>query len=273
MIGISINWVFEPSIVIGLALWTITYTLAVNPVRRQLHWGEPIPLARQMAFHLGTFSAVVALLSPLDTLSDVYLFSAHMTQHMLLMFVAAPLWLIGTSGWMIQCLVPTHKAHKVLAWLTQPVIAFLTFNGVMWLWHIPFIYDAALQHEPLHIIEHLLFIGTALIGWWPILGPAIDHELTTSPLMKLGYLVASMIACSALGVLITLSQHQLFTYYGNASLSLGLKPLDDQQIGGAIMWVVGDMIYVSLIGLVFYRWLENSPSTLHLENHKSIGVS
>ncbi|MEO8607906.1 MAG: cytochrome c oxidase assembly protein [Chloroflexota bacterium] len=255
--GISINWIFEPTILLGLALWAAVYTVAVNQMRRRFHWGEPVPVVRQIAFHLGTISAVIALLSPLDTLSDTYLFSAHMTQHMLLMFVAAPLWLLGIPGWLVCQWIPFPSIRNALYKLTRPAVAFLIFNGVMWLWHIPTVYDAALRNEPLHIAEHLLFIGAAFIGWWPVLGPSFDAKSTISPPLKVGYLVASMFACTALAALITLAQRQLFTFYGDASLTMGLQPLVDQQIGGAVMWVPGDMIYMLLIGWVFYQWMQS----------------
>ncbi|MEP7287875.1 MAG: cytochrome c oxidase assembly protein [Chloroflexota bacterium] len=255
--GIAFHWVFEPSIVVGLDIWEFAYLLAINALRRAYRWGPPVPLARQIAFHLGTLCAVIALLSPLDGVADNYLFSAHMAQHMLLMFAAAPLWLLGIPDWLMERVLPRGVVRRVLNALVQPIVALVLFNGVVWFWHFPSVYDAALQNEALHIVEHLVFIGAAFIGWWPILGPTVSGISRPTGLTKLGYQTLSMLACTALAALITLARRPLFTYYGNAPLVMGLTPLADQQIGGIVMWLPGDMIYVGLLILTFYHWLSD----------------
>ncbi|HLC03052.1 MAG TPA: cytochrome c oxidase assembly protein, partial [Anaerolineales bacterium] len=123
------SWSWEPSVLIGLSLVAGGYAVLVSPLRRRLDWGGPVPFGRQLCFYLGTVSVFVALVSPLDILADEFLFSAHMAQHMLLTFVAAPLWLIGLPGW-----VPEQLASRArLVWagtrLTQPAVAFVVFNG------------------------------------------------------------------------------------------------------------------------------------------------
>jgi putative membrane protein len=250
---VSLGWAWDPSILIGLAVLTVGYALFVGPLGRRYNWGAPISVGRQAAFYLGNLIVFVALVSPLDALADEYLFSAHMVQHMLLMFAAPPLWLIGTPGWLVAHLVPGESAQRALHAMTRPAAAFVIFNLTMWLWHWPQLYDLALEHEGLHIIEHLLFMATAVIGWWPVLGPE-DHGVSCAL-----YLIPSMFACTALAALITLSPRVLYTFYGTAPQEWGLTPLSDQQIGGLIMWLPGDMIYMVFFIGAIYRLLDAAP--------------
>ena len=240
-------WDFAPSVVVGVIAWTTGYLLAAGPLRRRYQWGAPIPFTRQLCFHLGSLVLLLALVGPLDTLGDSLLFSAHMAQHVLITFIVPPLWLLGTPGWLLRKAIP----GQILKPMTSPIIAFSVFNLVMWGWHIPTIYDAALGNEGLHIVEHLTFIGSAITGWLPVMLPEADGGLR--PLYRLAYLVPSMFSCTAIAALITLSPAQLYPFYGGSLLPFVMTALQDQQAGGLLMWLVGDMIYLFLIVWTFDR--------------------
>jgi cytochrome c oxidase assembly factor CtaG len=245
-------WNFEPSVVIGTSLLSAFYALAVGPLRRRFHLGTPAHLIQQLAFYLGTLCMILALIGPLDVLGDEYLFSAHMAQHMILSFLVPPLWVLGTPSWLIRCLVP--RSFQSLIW--NPIFAFLFFNGVMWIWHIPAVYDTALVHEGLHITEHLIFMAAGVVGFLPVLKSDLIPQMT--PQFKLIYLFPSMLSCTALAALVTLSSVQLYSFYGNAAMQWHLTALEDQQIGGASMWVPGDMLYMGLILWAFNKFLDTS---------------
>jgi putative membrane protein len=238
-------WTFEPSVFIGSSLLILGYALTIGPLRRRFRWGDAVPAPRQLSFYLGTLLMVGALIGPLDVFGDETLFSAHMGQHMLLTFVVPPLWVIGTPGWLIRLLIPP----RLLMLMTNPILAFGIFNSMMWFWHLPSLYDDALDHEWLHIAEHLLFMASGVIGWLPVLKSELSDQMT--PLRKLIYLLPSMFSCTALAALITLSPNQLYTYYGDAPVQLGLTPLVDQQLGGLVMWLPGDYLYMVLIVWMF----------------------
>ncbi len=255
-----LTWNFVPSVVLGLVGWMAAYWLAIGPMRRARGWGAAVPRFQQGAFYLGTLCALAALTSPLDTLGDSSLFSAHMAQHMLLIFAAAPLWLAGTPGWLVHRLVP----RRVRRLLSHPLVAFAIYNGVVWAWHIPASYDRALQIEALHIFEHLTFLAAAVIGWWPVLGSGLENELSAP--LKLAYLIPSLFSCTALAALITLAPIQLYPFYGSAATSWGLAPLVDQQIGGLLMWLPGDMIYLFLIVWTVNRLIDQSDLEQPLVN-------
>ncbi len=142
--------------------------------------------------------------------------------------------------------------------MLNPFTAFLLFNGAMWSWHLPGLYDAALAHEGLHILEHLTFMAAGVIGWMPVLKPRLADGMT--PLLRLIYLFPGMLSCTALAALITLSSIQLYHFYGNASLGWGLTPLSDQQLGGLAMWLPGDMLYMVLIVWTFKLLLDQADS-------------
>ena len=260
-------WSWEPSVVAGTVLISALYAALAGPLRRRFSWGEPVPASRQAAFHLANLCVFVALVSPLDSLADESLFSAHMIQHMLLTFVAPPLWLAGAPTWLAQKLVPIPALRRTLDRLTWPLSAFLIFNATMWAWHIPAAYNAALENERLHTIEHLAFMATAVIGWWPVLGPWLEEypesESRLSTLGKAFYLFLSTFPCTGLAALITLTPTRLYTFYGNASLQWGLSPMLDQQLGGVFMWLPGDMIFMAVLLVCLAQWLnqaENVPT-------------
>jgi putative membrane protein len=241
----SLHWDFAPSVVLGTAILVFAYALLVGPLRRKFRHNAPVSPFRQALFHLGSLCMFAALVSPLDALADEYLFSAHMAQHMLLTFVAPPLWVLGMPGWLVDGLIP----RRLLGWLAGPFVPFAAFNLVMWFWHLPAIYDMALSSLSLHISEHLVFMAAGVMGWLPVLSSDLPGRM--NPPTRLAYLGASMLSCTALAALITLSGIQLFTFYGNAPLQWGLSPLADQQLGGLVMWLPGDMLYMVLIAWVF----------------------
>ncbi len=261
---VALSWEWAPSILIGLALLTVGYALAVGPLRRRYAWGPPVEGWRQAAFHLGTLAVFIALVSPLDGLGDEYLFSAHMSQHMLLMFVGPPLWLLGTPAWLVDRLVMPERARRVLGLAIQPVAAFVVFNVTMWLWHWPRFYDLALEYENLHIMEHLMFMAAAVIGWWPVVGAWHGANVPISNLARVLYLLPMIGACSALAALITLSPDVLYPFYAAHSQPWGFTPQIDQQVGGLVMWLGGDMIFMTAFIFVMRRVLTPS-STLAAE--------
>jgi cytochrome c oxidase assembly factor CtaG len=251
-------WTWDPGMLIGIAIWTAGYILLMGPIRRRKNWGPPVSWNRQAAFHLGTLVLFVALVSPLDHLSDVYLLSAHMVQHMLLLLVAPPLWLLGMPNGWFDPLIPAGHFQSFLRGVTRPAITFLIFNGVLWVWHIPALYDAALYNEQVHILEHLFFLAAGVIGWWPILGFLPIVAPRASYPVQLIYLFAAMLSTAVLGILITFAATPVYPFYLNAPRVLdnssmpsfangprlwGLSIMDDQVTAGLIMWVAGKAIY------------------------------
>src|SRR5919201_2659914 len=159
------------SVVAGLLGLQAAYLLCTGPYRDRFRGATPVSLGRQGLFAQGIVALFVALASPLEVLSDRYLFSAHMVQHLLITLAAAPLLLAGTPCWLLEELLRKLRLLRVARWALHPLIAFGAFNVVFGLAHLPAIYELTLSSQPLHAAEHLLFLGTALVLWMPILSP------------------------------------------------------------------------------------------------------
>jgi len=245
----EVGWTWYPSVLIGFSVWTLLYLWA-NHGRRTL-------LLQHVAFHLGTLVGLIALVSPLDELGDEYLFSAHMVQHLLLMFMTAPLWLLGTPRWLIDGIIP-KGLESFIKRLASPMSAFVAFVGVLWFWHIPSVYEMAQESEAIHIFEHLSFIGAALIGWWPVAGAETSRIPKPTPPMRMLYLFLLAIPCTTLAAILTFAHTPLYPFYVNAPHIFGMDALQDQHLGGQLMWLPTHMFLLLGIGITFFKWFVDS---------------
>jgi putative membrane protein len=246
-------WDWQPSVLIGVALLVGAYLGAIGPWRTHFRTSRPVERAQVIWFLLGAFVILFALVSPLDDLGDEYLFSAHMVQHLLLMLVAPPMILMGTPGWMLRPLLRYPAVARTARTLTTPVMAFALFNADMLAWHFPVFYEATLRSETIHIVEHLLFIATGVLNWWPILSPLPELPRLPYPGQIL-YLALETVPTAALSALLVFSSTVLYPTYAAAPRLFGLSALSDQQIGGLIMWVPGGLFYLGVLTAVFNAW-------------------
>ena len=247
------DWNADPTVVLGVFLLEALYLAAIGPLRERYGWGEEVRPMRVISFTLGMWFIFFALSSPLDVLSDEFLFSAHMVQHLILTLVVPPLLLMGTPGWLLRLLLHSPTVLRVAKFLTFPVVAFLLFNGVFAIWHLPVIYEAGLNHLSVHIIQHLLFMATAVLMWWPVLSPM--PELPRLPYGgQVLYLFILSIPPAVVGGLITFSDAVLYSTYEQAPRLWGLSAAADQQIGGVMMKLPGFLIFVLAAGIIFFNW-------------------
>src|SRR6266705_4015539 len=218
------RWDVHPTVLAGLVLLGGLY----------VYLGGLTSARRRVASFLGALVVLfLALNGPLHNLSDTYLFSAHMAQHLLLTLVFPPLLLYGTPAHVIRPLLRPRWVMALGRVVTRPLAAALVFTGPIVIWHVPSLYEAALRHHNLHILQHVVFLTTAVIMWWPVLSPV--PELPRIPhLLQLLYLFLLGIPMSLTGALITLSDAVLYPFYAAAPVPRvgGLSPLEDQQIGG-----------------------------------------
>jgi putative membrane protein len=238
------RWDLHPSVVLGLVLLGGLY----------VNWGGLRVRRRQVAsFAAALLVLGLSLNGPLHNLSDSYLFSAHMIQHLVLTLVFPPLLLYGTAPWVIRPLLAPPWLFRVARVITRPLAAGVIFSAPITLWHFPQFYEAALEHHGLHIAQHLVFIATAVIMWWPILSPVPELPRAAYP-TQLVYLFALGLPMSLAGALITLSEQVLYPFYAVAPRLWGLTPVADQQLGGLFMWVVGTIYLWVAAGVVWFRW-------------------
>ncbi len=253
------GWDWEPSIVIGCAALAIGY-LAV--MRRRF-------APRMFYFLGGVFLLLLDLVSPIDALADGYLFSAHIVQHFLLALVIPPLLLMGLPG-NIRLSPPLSRIERLLS---RPLVAWPLGVGTMLVWHIPALFNAALASDALHVFQHLSFLATGVIFWWPVLGPIEETRLPA--IVAVPYLFSACTACSLLGAAITFSAPGLYPAYLHPDDSLGILSLirnnwgldakNDQQLGGLLMWVPGCFVYLSAILASVARWYKSPERVIEAD--------
>lgn len=253
------DWGGDPALLIVLLLMEGAYLMAVDPVRRRREGARLASLGQVTSFSLGVLVIFLALQSPLHTLSERYLFSAHMTQHLLLTLVAPPLLLLGTPAWMVRRLLSPQPIWRAAFVLTRPAVAFILFNGILAIWHMPSLYDGALRYHDLHYLQHLMFFVTALLMWWPILSPTPDLPRLGYPGQMLYFALLS-IAPTVVGAFITFAGTVLYPTYAQAPRVWDISPLTDQQIGGLIMKVPGGLVFWIVLAVIFFRWFKQEEA-------------
>jgi putative membrane protein len=239
----SIHW----STVIGLAVLACLYEWRAQKARTD------VPIGRRLAFYAGLITVFLSLNGPLHDLSDYYLFSAHMVQHLILTLVVPPLLLVGTPGWMLRPALGVPAIARVARALTRPMVCFATFNVVLAAWHLPILYNYAMAHHDVHIVQHLMFMAAAVMLWWPVLSQLPELPRLSYPMQML-YLFLTSIPMSIVAVYITYSSALLYPAYAGASRVLPLTPMEDQLLGGLIMWIPGGLVFFGVITVIFFRW-------------------
>ncbi len=252
------EWNWEPSILIGTALITGLYLYAIGPLRKRYYPSEQVRAGQTISFLLGILVMFLALVSPLDELGDSYLFSAHMVQHLFLTIVGPPLLLLGTPEWFVKPLLRNKVVFKIAKVLTYPAVAFVLYNADFWLWHAPPLYNATLENQNIHILEHLTFIVFGILYWWPIFSPSKDL-----PRLSIGgqilYLFLSGMPSVLLGAGLTFSP-PLYAPYLAAPRVWGISAATDQQLGGLIMWVPVSILYIIIMSVLFIRWMQQQEA-------------
>jgi cytochrome c oxidase assembly factor CtaG len=252
----DLSWDPRPEVALPLVVAGGLYALGWW---RLSHRNPRARSAASLACALGGLAAIaVALLSPLDALAD-RLFVAHMLQHMLLIMVAAPALLLANPFPVVLWALPGPVRRRVGRRLTRASLfgrvwrgatampfAWLAAAGILWLWHLPLAYDAALSDRVLHDLEHVSFFIGGLLFWCPVIHPAPRFREPAPPVLRIVYLVLGAFQTSTLGLLLTLAPVVLYRSYAT---------LDDQAWGGVVMWGVGGLIEMIAVLLLLHRCL------------------
>jgi cytochrome c oxidase assembly factor CtaG len=265
-----LTWNLDPVLWLGIVAFVAAYFYAIGPLRRRYHLGPPATSRQIGYFLLGTLALALALVSPLDFIADHYLFSAHMIQHMLLVVVAPPLWLLGTPGWLLAPLFRRESVRQITRIIANPIVAFLLLNVDLYLWHIPPLYSAALTNEALHIVEHLTFIALGVLFWWVVLSP-VEEASRVSRGVAILYLFLACQPMVLLGALLTFAPAPVYLTYVAAPRITPLSPLVDQQLGGLIMWLPSNIPYLLAISVFFFQWVAEQDRAERLAAGEDIG--
>src|SRR5215470_2247746 len=240
----AMAWPFDPSVYAGL--------LGLFLGHAWLARDRDLPRVNSLYFGLGLLSIWLALETPIDVLSDSYLDSVHMFQHVLIGVVAPPLLLLGLNREMAGVLVRVPGVRAI----TEPVPAQVLSAAVMIGWHVPPLYDATLYSESLHVVEHLSFIAGGVLFWWPVVDATATHcRWRLSPMAKLLYLFIGTFPQDGVALALQFSRTPFYEFYVRAPrLVPGLDPLVDQRVAGAILMLFGKSSYFIGAVVVFLRW-------------------
>lgn len=264
--GLLLGWTFYPQVVIPLLAAAAAYLWAVRRVNAA-HPANPVPFDRPVFFLVGLACIAVALLSGIERY-DTELFAVHMVQHLLIVFAAAPaialaapitlVLRVATPATRNRWILPVLRS-RVVKVVAHPLVAWLLFTAVMWGSHVSPLFDAALEDPLVHDVEHALYLGTALLFWWPVVGR--DPSPWRLPhAARLFYLFLQMPLNSLLGVAILFSEQILYPHYATTGRTWPPSPLEDQQLAGAIMWGVGDAGFLVAILLVIAAWMRHEEA-------------
>jgi putative membrane protein len=243
----------------------ILYAAGVRALWARAGRGHGVSRARAASFAAGLIVTALALLSPLDAMSDA-LFSAHMTQHLLLIMVAAPLCVLGAPLLPMLWAFPAarrralaacwHRARwmqRVVRGVTQPGSAFLLHFVMLWFWHFPRPYQAAVEHEPLHALEHLCFMGSAMLLWWVALQPIGRRRASEgSAILLMG---GTLMQSGVLGAVLMFAQSPWYPVHAAGTRAWGTTLLEDQQLAGLLMWIPASVVYLAAAAWLFLRWM------------------
>ena len=257
----------DPLLLVPLLGVGIAYGLGYRRLKSRRQRGSTLR-TRAGLFAMGYTALLVALVSPLHAVGEDF-FSVHMVQHLLLSLVAAPLLLLSNSMpvllWAFaarervvlgRAIGPRSPLRVGLRWLTYPAIAWTVFVLTQWLWHIPTAYDLALDNRWVHYAEHISFFAAAVLFWWPVIGAAPLPSPLSYP-ARLVYTFLAWLPGSFLGAGMVLAHGPLYAHYVRTAQDLGIDPLYDQQLAGLIMWIPGDVLFATIMLLLFVAFMNN----------------
>lgn len=259
------QWQAHTDVLIGLSLLLGVYLIGIGPIRTRYNLAEEVSSQKIATFTTGVIVLAVAFTSPIHILSEKYLFSMHMLQHVLITLIAPPLIILGTPDWLIRPLIKPYLALRLAKVLTNPFVAFAAFNLVFALWHIPELYNASLRHDGVHAAEHILMISTAILAWWPLTSnlpelPRLAYHF------QMGYLFFMSLAQIIVFGVITFATEPIYNFYIVAPRVWGISALVDQQIGAIIMKVGGGLLFLTILISVFFKWAAQEQNKDKLEN-------
>ena len=269
------RWSLDPELLIPVALLTALYLRGVWVWRDR---SREHPRWRTASYLAGMAILVAAIETPLDALAEHH-FSMHMIQHELLMMFVAPLILLGAPTTpllrgipravrrrLVRPLASSAPVYGTYRFATHPLFGLVAFTAILWAWHLaPGWYDAALEHGLLHQLQHVSFTLGGVLIWWNVIDPK-PLRSRLGYITRMGFLVVVSTPKSFLGALIVFAEEPLYDFYAEAEPILALTPLEDQELGGTLMWVPSQMMFLIAVGLVFAVWAHKSEQRQRAED-------
>jgi putative membrane protein len=253
--AVDSSWTFAPVVIASLVAYVAIYVARWRRVRRT-DGARGAGVWRLVSWIAGVAMISIALISPLDRLGE-QLASAHMVQHLLLADLAPILLILGLTKLLLRPVTRrVHAIERKAGPFAHPVFGVIAYVGVMWFWHIPPLYDAALEYGAVHVLEHLSFAAAGALYWWHLISP-IRSRFRLPGLGPIAYMVVTKVLVGFLGVALAFYPEQLYAY-GPGGERWGMSPLDDQQVAGLIMGLEQSIVMGIALAYLFARMLTES---------------
>ena len=254
---VDVSWSFAPVVLLALTGYALVYGMRWRRARaeggaRAAGWG------RAALWAAGIAALFVALVSPIDVLGEQFA-TFHMVQHLLIADVAAICLTLALTKWILRPGTRwIHRVERAAGPFGHPVFGVVAYVGAMWLWHIPALYDAALEHSTVHVLEHLSFAVAGLLYWWHLLSP-IRSRMRLAGMGPILYMASTKILVGFLGILLAFSPEVLYAYAWSGT-KWGLTPLDDQHVAGLVMALEQSIVMGIALAYLFIRMLAESEA-------------
>lgn len=242
------SWSFEPLQLGPIALVALLYARRVRALRRR---GTPVPAWRRWLFGLGIALLVLALASPIDAFGEERFFSFHMLQHVILGDLAALALLVGVTGPVLRPVLAVAAVNR-LRFLAHPLVALPLWATNLFVWHIPFLFEAALRHDAVHALQHVLFLTCGTLMWAPVV-ETLPAPAWFGSGVKLGYIVVVRLLETLLGNVFLWSSTVFYASYEHADELWGISALHDQGLAGTVMMIEGSLVTLAAFAWLFLR--------------------
>jgi len=259
------HWHNEPFLVGGLIVLGWLYAVLTGPLRGWLGNALPYPARESRYFYAALLFFYLAVGSPLDQAGERFLFTAHMVQHQIVIYLAALFFLIGLPSWLVDPVARHPAFTRIGRVLTRPLFCGAAYAIVFSVWHVPALYDWALQNKTVHIVEHLTFFASGLFLWWPYASPTRIWPAAGKGAQML-YIFFVAVAMTPVFAFVVFSNTVLYPTYEFAPRITTLSPMDDQILGGTVMKLGSMVVSLFAFGWSFMSWYRDDRRTEESSN-------
>jgi putative membrane protein len=257
-VPVDASFTFAPIVVVALAAYGYVYTRRWRTAHAE-GGDRAAGKGRLVLWWAGILALAIALISPVDRLGE-QLATAHMIQHLLLADVVPILFTVALTKWILRPVTRhVHRIERAAGPFAHPAFGVVAYVGAMWLWHVPALYDAALEHGAVHVLEHVCFAAAGLLYWWHLLSP-IRSRMRLGGIGPILYMASTKILVGFLGVLLTFAPTVLYGFYETGGTRWGLSALDDQHVAGLTMALEQSIVMGVALAYLFIRMLSESEA-------------
>lgn len=258
---LQFQWHPEVWLLVAFLVSAYVYTVRViGP--RAVPPGEQVVTRLNVACFLGAMFVLWAASDwPMHDISEEYLYSAHMVQHMALSYFLPPLALMATPVWLARVLLGNGRAYRTVRWFTHPVVAGVVFNGMVMILHIPMIVNESIENGPLHYGLHVLVVSSSLLMWMPVCGPISEFRIGVAGTMI--YLFLQSVVPTIPAAWLTFAEDVVYQAYDKPLRLWGISAVEDQQLAGAVMKTGGGLYLWTIVIVLFFKRF----AARHAESH------